>query len=165
MIRFLTIAIVLFLTSNVLGQNWQIRGVQHINFFPTGADNRLEGIEFSGFYNYQLNEKTTIVGGLTWNTNSWANHILLKVGAEFELARKNSWSVSTQLEVGNGIALFSPSPLYTFDMQGILFANYHTEKDNQWGIGLGLQNIVTPEYSTYGVFSTANLPISIRYQF
>lgn len=165
MIRFFTIAFVLLLTSSVIGQNWQIRGVQHINFFAEGADNRLEGIALSGFYNYHLNKKTTILGGLTWNTNSWANHIILKVGAEFELWKKNNWSVSTQLKVGNGIALFSPSPLYTFELQGILFVNYHTEKDNQWGVGLGLQNIVTPGYAKYGIFSTSNLPIAIRYQF
>ncbi len=165
MMRLFTIVFLLLLASNVIGQNWQIRGVQHINLTGEAIDNRLEGMTISGFYNYHINEKTSIVGGLTWNTNSWANHILLKVGAEFELRKKNNWSVSTQLEVGNGVALFSPSLLYTFEVQGIFFANYHTKKNNLWGVGLGLQNIVTPGYAKYGVFSTANLPISIRYQF
>ena len=165
MIRALIFTILLSLSFNAESQNWQIRGIQHINFYPEGADNRLEGLELSGFYNYPLNEKTSIHGGLVWNSNSWANHILIKLGVEFEIKKYSTWSFSTQLEVGNGLALFTPSLLYTFDMQGVLYANYHTGKDNIWSIGLGLQNIVTPAYEKYGIYSTANLPISIRYRF
>ncbi len=85
MTRFFTIVLLLLLSSNVIGQNWQIRVVQHINFTGEAFDSRLEGMTISVFYNYHINEKTSIVGGLTWNTNSWANHVLLKVGVEFEL--------------------------------------------------------------------------------
>lgn len=165
MIRLIIFSTLLILSCTVKGQNWQIRGIQHINLYSEGADNRLEGLELSGFYNYHLNENTSIHGGLTLNSNSWANHILFKLGVEFEIKKYNTWSFSTQLEVGNGIALFSPSPLYTFDMQGILFANYHTDKDNIWSIGVGMQNIVTPAYEKFGIYSTVNLPISLRYRF
>lgn len=166
MMRTMLIATLLLFGSNAWGQNWQLRAIQHVSLSAESPDNRSEGMEFSLFRNFTFSEKTYIVGGISWTTNSWANHVLLKVGASNEFATYKNWSFSTQLELGNGIALFTPSPLYTYDIQGLIFMNLHTKKENQWSLGVGLQFISTPQYKKYSSnFTSVNLPLSFRYHF
>lgn len=166
MMRTLIVATLILFTCTAQGQNWQIRGIQHVSLTTKKPVNVWEGMEFSMFRHFTFNENMDIVGGISWTTNSWANHALIKLGATHEFAKHKNWSFSTQLAFGNGVALFTPSPLYTYDIQGLVYANYHTKKDNLWSIGIGLQFISTPGYRAYStVYNSTTLPISLRYCF
>lgn len=164
--RIITVFSAIILSNIALSQKWSIETSAYIQPFKKSIDNAFEGASLQLRYNKHLNEKIAFQAGVEFQSNSWSNHVLLSLGGAYTFYTKNNWSSDLQINIGNGIALFSPQPLYSFNSKGQLFWNYHTQKENVWGIGVGVQFFTTPSYKRYStVFNTFNFPISVRYAF
>lgn len=156
----------------LFSQSWQIRS--DILLSPEGlfssmeevADNSFAGVAFSVNYTHTLNDQFNIYGGLELQGNSIANHTLIKVGGSFHFYHREISFLSTHAEIGNGVALFSQRPLYSFSSSVLLYWNYITKKENHWSIGPGIQYFTTPGYSKFSKkFGFFTIPISLKYSF
>tara|TARA_B100000508_G_scaffold141093_1_gene146516 strand:+ start:14354 stop:14875 length:522 start_codon:yes stop_codon:yes gene_type:complete len=171
--KLILISIILFSVNLAFSQNWRLRSNCYVTTSSDLPLRYIEGISFSGFYSYRFKPDTSILlvnqvyGGLSFSTNSWANHLLAKIGFSPHIKSWKKWSSNADIEIGNGIALFKPKPLYTIDFQSTVYMNYHTLKDNLWGIGLGIQYISTPGYKKYTTIEQfePNMLLSLRYAF
>lgn len=165
--KLFLLLIILLAIHSVYSQNWRIRANTYITTSNMLPLKYFEGISLSGLYSKKIGQQNNrLYGGITFNTNSWSNHVLAKLGYSYKWKTWTNWSFSQDIEIGNGIALFTPNPLYTFDFVTLGYFNFHTAKENSWGIGVGIQLITTPGYKTFSsIYSQYNLPISFRYCF
>lgn len=158
--------------SALLSQSWQIRTDLHIS--PEGlfssldkvVDNSLAGASLSFNYIHKLENQFNIYGGIEFQGNSVANHTLIKIGSSYHFFRQKNSFLSTHVEIGNGIALFSQRQLYSFSSSILFYWNYQSQKENHWSIGPGIQYFTTPEYSSFSKrYSFFTIPISLKYTF
>jgi hypothetical protein len=155
-----------------LAQKWQIRADLHIS--PQGLfssldevpDNSLAGTSLSMHYTHNLDDQFNVFGGLEFQGNSIANHTLIKVGGAYHFLRRENSFFSAQAEIGNGIALFSQRPLYSFSSSILFYWNYKSKKENHWSFGPGIQYFTTPDYALFSErFSFFSIPLSLKYTF
>ena len=165
--RNFVVFLMLFLSTHfVLGQNWGIQTSMLVQPIKKSFDNRFDGASFQMYYKKTFYEKLHFIAGIEGQINSWGNHVLLIVGGEYIYFKNERWSSNVRLNIGNGIALFQPNLLYSFNSKGQIFWNYRTKKQNIWGIGVGLQLMITPEYKSYSsIYSTVNVPVTLQYNF
>lgn len=157
---------------NSYSQNWQARTDFIIS--PDGlfsnvkekGDNGIGGATLSVQYIYQLSRKFDVSGGLEFYGNSIANHTLIKLAGSFNFLHREKDYLTIQAEIGNGIALFSPRPLYSMNSSILFYWNYITKKNSVWSLGIGAQYFSTPRYSSYSKrYKFFTIPTSLKYSF
>lgn len=171
--KLVFILTLIFIVNFAFSQNWRIRANSYVTTSSDLPLRYIEGISLSGFYSYRFKPDTAILdvtqvyGGVSVLSNSWANHVLVKIGVSFHLKTWGKWSSNADIEIGNGVALFEPKSLYSFEIQSTIYMNYSTSKNNKWGVGLGWQRIVTPGYKNIIPIEkqTYNILLSLRYAF
>lgn len=164
--NFGVILIMVFCAYFAQAQSWGVQTSMYVQPIKKPMDNRFEGASLQVNYKKPWNEKINLLAGLEGQINSWGNHVFLIVGGEYTYFTNEKWSSNVLLNLGNGFALFEPMPLYSFNTKGQIFWNYHTRKQNNWGIGVGVQFLVTPKYKNYSsIYSTVNMPITLRFNF
>ena len=148
-------------------QNLEIQTSLFYVFQPKDLPgNSLEGTGFSMNYGFYHTNHVRLTGGVEFQGNSWANHVLVNAGISYALITKPKYQAEIQLIAGNGLALFKPSPMYSFSPEANVFLNYITKRNNQWGIGTGIQYMITPAYETISpVYRMWTLPVHLRYRF
>lgn len=126
----------------------------------------LNGLSLLVNYHHEMTEKWSVGGGLEFQGNSFGNHLLLQLQTSYFLYDKSNWSTNVNVQVGNGIAMYRPNPLYTFNTRLLIFENFKTTKKHQWSFGTGFQYITTPAYSNYSSKHAAfNFPMVVKYRF
>lgn len=157
----------IFSFGHSFGQNWDMQ--TGILFQPSRQElpnTNLNGLYISSNYSFTQFNHFTLFGGLEFQGNSWANHLLVNTGIKYPFFQKDNWLFDTQLSIGNGMALFQPTLLYSHSSKILFFANYMTKKENHWGIGIGAQFITTPSYKNFSTnFNAWNLPLVARFGF
>lgn len=165
--NFLFTFVFIFSFGVSYSQNWDARtGIifqPNLDGTPTTS---LNGIYFSSHYSFKEYKRFKLMGGLEFQGNSWANHLLINIGLTYNLVQKENWTFETELTLGNGLAAFQPAPLYSHSSKMLFIANYITKKQNCWGVGVGPQFITTPSYKNFSTnFNAWNLPLVVRFGF
>jgi hypothetical protein len=126
----------------------------------------LNGLSLLLNYRHEMTEKWNVGGGLEFQGNSFGNHLLLQLQTSYFLLDKNNWSTDVNIQMGNGIAMYRPNVLYTFNTRLLIFENFKTTKQHQWSFGTGFQYITSPGYSNYSSKHAAfNFPMVVKYRF
>lgn len=165
--RFLIIGIILFFSLKISAQNWEIQ-TSLLSPVQNKAlpGNLWEGISFQLNYTILNRANLRTIGGLEFQGNNWANHMLFNFGLAYTMMQRKSWTTEVMVSAGNGLALFSNGPLYSLNPKAGIFVNRITKRNNLLGLGTGLQYLITPGYKAYStLYQIWTIPVHLRFRF
>jgi hypothetical protein len=158
--------ILCFQPFNVQGQRWEFQsGIAFQPSFSNELMNSWNGLFVNTSYFVDFNDKQKLFARLAFESNAWANHVIPGAGFYWRFLERDKWNMHFDFSAAFGVALFRPKLLFSGKNQTTLFFNYPTRKNHEWGLGLGIQHIYTPQYKKYSsVFQSLSFPIVLRWK-
>ena len=100
-------------------------------------------------------------GGLEAGTALWGTQLLADAGLIYEKSLSPVWAWEATAGLQQGIALFRPSPLYTFGITSTIGIQANVSKKSSLAFNTGLRYIFCPRFSSYSsIASSLQIPLS-----
>ena len=162
---YLTVIFLIFVSYS-WAQKFDIQSQFFWQPFHSSNENAKDGFGFNMNYLHEIHPKIKLLGGIGFQINPISSHFLIELGSNFRFYEKKKISFSLHTSIGNGLALFSPKPLYSLNAKGLFFVNYETKKNNFWSLGTGFQYFTTPKYEYYStIYQFSNFPLVLKFSF
>jgi hypothetical protein len=158
-------SVLMLLSASVKGQELSIygnslNGIMTDNTFAGGS----RGISLGINYLKPLKDDFKWLAGMEFNSVSWGNNFVSNLGVSYAKPISGKWSWSITASTQQGVALFKPSPLYSWGLSGIAAISFQLTAKSAICLGSGLKYYDCPEYARYSLISHyLDFPVEIHY--
>lgn len=173
MVRNTLLFLILFVSVVGYGQTLHRFGFSG-NFVPTFGTNQGTEVGISGGgvsfnYTYAPQYLSLFVDG-NWAVSHLGNEVTIGTGvglpfAFYKKGKKKKWfEICVYLKVNNGVTLFRPSPMYTF--QGAAGVQFEWSISKKMGMYVDVSGrySYTPDYKEYSsIFSFWQMPVALGF--